>query len=1008
MSVPPRYPRVVPFALAMVSCLSFGVAALSAQEAPRPKAAQKFGAERKAVLPQPDGLLLCEAEEFTLKDAKGWKARDYGENYYAATFSNSFLSRQAFLGAPENGPRSEASTALAVPASGRYQVLVRYEAAYRFETQFGVRIEQNGRTVFERLYGARKNVKVWAFKERLKTEVGWSWGACENMVWEGHDAFAELQPGTATLTLVADAQPEPAARRNVDLVLLTTDAAQVAERIQKDDHLPLDGMLTQSGDVWVRVKNKGSAPLTFQSGLAANRGPKRGANWREHSPYWVHNRRWPLPSVEVAPGASSEWVEVGGTMDTLAHGQWTWTGNGPYEAEFGLRLPDGKIERIGLFEGEGDLHLAADCDTRYMKRLRRREDVLPELMALLEKERLQGKAPVRTPVYAHCFEPIPGAAAHNAALEKFRALYGITEAKADGGSKRGYVDVRSVPTDKLAEHCRTRLGVPPGDVAVVSLGDEIGLPVPASAADKEAFAGWLRTQGQDPALVGPYDATPGLRESNPARFYWSARYTHAFGIAKLKERTDILRRELPNAGIGANYSPHYPQHHLYLGEVHKWAHIFREGGMTMPWSEDYIWQVPVLSPQINALNIDLFRAGIRHTPEARIHFYVMPHMPNNTPAMWRRLFYGALAHGTKIFNLFEFRTVHGAYTENHVDEPEMYVAVLKGLRELGSMEDAVQEARVAPAQTGLWMGETADIWGDSKGSFGAAKRALYLAVRHHQVPLDLLLEPDAADGTLNQYKVLFLADRHVSRAASARIADWVRKGGRLFATAGAGMKDELDQPNTVLRALLGAAENRLEAPEDRQVLWIKQDLPFAEALTTAGELPVYGVRSHFTAADGVETVLRFADGTPAVVRSAAGKGEATYCGFLPGLSYYSGAIPKRPVDRGATDDAFIHFLPTAYQPKAAELLWEPLQKVARPVVCDAPLVESTVLAHSKGSVVPLINWSRTPRKGLRVRIEGGASKAALASGAAVRLEKEGAAAVCVLDLDVADALLLTP
>ena len=91
----------------------------------------------------------------------------------------------------------------------------------------------------------------------------------------------------------------------------------------------------------------------------------------------------------------------------------------------------------------------------------------------------------------------------------------------------------------------------------------------------------------------------------------------------------------------------------------------------MPWAEDYIFQVPVGSQQMNFLSLDLFRAGIRNNPQAKIHFYVMPHWPGNTPASWRRQFYGDLAHGAKIFNLFEFRPVQAAYTENHCSSPEM-------------------------------------------------------------------------------------------------------------------------------------------------------------------------------------------------------------------------------------------------------------------------------------------------------------------------------------------------
>jgi hypothetical protein len=178
-----------------------------------------------------------------------------------------------------------------IPEAGRYLALVRYEAAYRFQTRFKLQIEQNGKTVLDHDYGWREKPKIWAFHERVTNEAAWSWGAVENVVWEGHDAWVGLQPGRATLRLIAGSQPEPAARRNVDLVMLTTDHQQVKERIDKENYLPLDGMLTQSGDVYLRVRNGGRSALTL-------RVPK----CREHSPYWVHMRRWQPITLEIEPG----------------------------------------------------------------------------------------------------------------------------------------------------------------------------------------------------------------------------------------------------------------------------------------------------------------------------------------------------------------------------------------------------------------------------------------------------------------------------------------------------------------------------------------------------------------------------------------------------------------------------------------------------------------------------------------------------------------------------------
>lgn len=986
-----------------------------------PHPATSYATAHPTVNVQPDGLYICEAEEFQTdpKNQAGWQAKRWGENYYAATFANSFLSRKAFLGAPAECEPAKASRQVEIAEAGKYLVLVRYEAAYRFETQFQVQIEQGGKIVFDRQYGARDNLKIWAFRQKLKKEVGWSWGAVENIVWEGHDAFATLKPGKATITLTAGPQPEPAARRNVDLVMLTTDVEQVQKRIETENYLPLDGMLTQSGDVWMRVKNLGDQPLTFQG-----RKAQGGGNWQQHSPYWVHQRNWKSPSVTVPPKATSEWVEVGSAMDSLNDGQWFWTGNGQYQVEFALKQANGAKKPFATFQGEGSLDLAADADTRYSHRLRTLDQVLYDLLAHLKKANPapHGKAPKLTPIYASTFTPLDEGP-HAAAVKEFKQLFSLSDTSPDADNGRGYIDVRSVPTPKLADHC-AKLGALQSNIAVVSLGDEIGLPNPRGNRINEEFQTWLKSQQLKPDDIVPtakgdwskisYNISADYQKSHPGVYYWSKRYQYHYGIEAIKERTDILRKHLPNANVGANFSPHYPQEHMFLGEVYKWVSVFRQDGMTMPWSEDYIWQVAVGTPQMNHINFGLFQAGLRHHPERKIHYYVMPHMPNNTPDQWQRLFYGALGHGMKIVNLFEFRPVHVAYTENHVDDPAMYVRVLKCFRELGLFEDIIQNGQVRPAEAALWFSETGDIWGDSHGSFAAAKRGLYTAIRHQQVPLDFVVEEDALDGTLNQYRVLYLTDAHVSKAASRKIAEWVKQGGTLFATAGAGMFDELNRPNSTLRELFGIEQTSLETPEDKQLTWLKQDLPFAEPVSvveftdsdSTKTVPAFGVRSHIKV-NNAKVEARFKDNTPALTNRQAGKGRVTYCAFLPSLAYYHPAIPKRPVDRGATDDAMIHFLPTNFDPAMAQLIAQPTRKLNLPVVCSDPLVETTVVQSKAGTVIPLVNWTGKPIELLevQVKVQMPSKKPRLASGKKLVIKEVEGIPTYQFQLDAADALI---
>jgi hypothetical protein len=117
----------------------------------------------------------------------------------------------------------------------------------------------------------------------------------------------------------------------------------------------------------------------------------------------------------------------------------------------------------------------------------------------------------------------------------------------------------------------------------------------------------------------------------------------------------------------------------------------------------------------------------------------------------------------------------------------------------------------------MYFSTAADAWeGDSGGPciylagsntdchvFKAAKRALYITLRHQHLTVDVLNEQDVAEGRLTKYARLYVTDPHVSLAATVAIAGWVERGGTLFATASAGLYDEGNARNAPMAALLG-------------------------------------------------------------------------------------------------------------------------------------------------------------------------------------------------------------
>ena len=209
-----------------------------------------------------------------------------------------------------------------------------------------------------------------------------------------------------------------------------------------------------------------------------------------------------------------------------------------------------------------------------------------------------------------------------------------------------------------------------------------------------------------------------------------------------------------------------------------------------------------------------------------------------------------IGHGLKLVDVYEFRT-HMSCTENYVDAGYgMYGAVLTALHEMGSWEDIVQsgQAHAGGVSVGLFFSRAADVWADTldtgacvgracaatvnpgvggrgqpRSAFSAHKKALYILWRHLGLAVDVIIEDDLADGTLSDYAILALTDRHVSRNASRDITSWVGSGGVLLATAGAGALTEFDEVNTAMADLLGVNETALDAGDPMMpIAFLKQ------------------------------------------------------------------------------------------------------------------------------------------------------------------------------------------
>jgi hypothetical protein len=303
----------------------------------------------------------------------------------------------------------------------------------------------------------------------------------------------------------------------------------------------------------------------------------------------------------------------------------------------------------------------------------------------------------------------------------------------------------------------------------------------------------------------------------------------------------------------------------------------------------------------------------KHTTQL---MYVMKHFPGNTNNSWQRQLFADIIHGVDRFNLFHLVPSTSGYTCDYVDsDGGAYPTVRAALNALGSFEDIVDAGQVWPmgAPVSILYSESADIWLSSVGSNAAGLRSLYIAYRHAEIPVQVLTEDDCANGRLFHTDLLVITTPNVKSSAATAIDAWVKQGGTLLATAGAGLLDEYNQTSAVMETLLGVQQSGVwtgtQDAYNGTVDLIKQDIRFVDELDTVTlsdsaiaellqlhqegantTLTCIGIKSivkvtrPFKAADLLAT---FGDGSPAAVRAAVGQGKIFYLAFLPGLSYFA-------------------------------------------------------------------------------------------------------------------------
>lgn len=117
------------------------------------------------------------------------------------------------------------------------------------------------------------------------------------------------------------------------------------------------------------------------------------------------------------------------------------------------------------------------------------------------------------------------------------------------------------------------------------------------------------------------------------------------------------------------------------------------------------------------------------------------------------------------------------------------------------------------------------VYCDVRPRYASELRATYIALRHAQLPVTVLIEEDCVAGRLHYFDVLYVvstsrllaADNsltsitiqvlpHITEAAAEGIASWVAAGGTVVVSAGGGLYNEANRTNDAMSQLLGVTE----------------------------------------------------------------------------------------------------------------------------------------------------------------------------------------------------------
>jgi hypothetical protein len=458
--------------------------------------------------------------------------------------------------------------------------------------------------------------------------------------------------------------------------------------------------------------------------------------------------------------------------------------------------------------------------------------------------------------------------------------------------------------------------------------------------------------------------------------YHAAKFGQWWSARMLRRNSDLIRASFPGVPTETLPSDHGflnawgPPH---IGMSYRMLDLFELGSQRVvdPLSaEDWLGLNHMYGPAYTwtgAQTFAYFTAICRSAVQSAKPPIVLRGLITPSDDAYLRLkAYSAIGQGARSFFFWTYGPTYIG-TENYwSDLRSEYDGIAKLSRAIEQAEPVLMQAKRIHDPVAILYSVSHDIWHTDDPAAFAEKRLLWHALRHLHVQPDFLREEDVEAGKLKHYAALYVTDACVSRAASAKIDQWVKSGGIVQLHAGAATRDEFYEPFVpAYAASVWPADAAKQLQKESHQYNERVDLPTIKPMASVSlnvprgrfELPALGQRMRLK--DGVDgTVATFADGSPAGAITSYGRGKVIAMGFLPMLAYGQGA----------------QFAPTQLKEQ-----WPgQSQEVARLALdaamigpearADVPVVEVSFLEGDKGAAVVLVNYTYRPIRMLKVQI----------------------------------------